>query len=104
MYVVTRRYQLAKESVKEVVDKTKEGFIPLVEKIPGFIDYYYVHSDGSVIVINVFETRAGAEQSVRLASEWIAKNIPHLYAGTPEIFSGDVILQHRAKERRVEAA
>jgi hypothetical protein len=104
MYIVTRQYRLAEESLKEVVSKTEEGGLSLFRKIPGFIDYYYIYSDGSVMTIGIDENRESAEESTRIAADWVPKNIPGLYAGPPKVFSGDVLIHSREKKQRGEAA
>ncbi|MGZ3708920.1 MAG: hypothetical protein ACXWPM_09075, partial [Bdellovibrionota bacterium] len=61
-----------------------------------------LYSDGFVTVVNIYESREGAEQSSRAAAEWVQKNIPGAYAGPPEIVSGEVLL-HRRGEMRAAA-
>lgn len=104
MYIVTRRYRLAEESLDEVVSKTEQDGLLELKKIPGFIDYYYLHSNGSVMSISVYENREGAERSSHVAADWVQKNIPSRYAGPPEVFSGEVLIHSLEKEQRGKAA
>ena len=104
MYIVTRRYHLPEELLDEVVRKTEQEGLPEFKKIPGFVDYYYVHSNGSVMSISVFESRESAEESSRIAAEWVRKNIPSLYAGPPEIFSGEVLIHSLEKKQQGKVA
>ncbi len=46
-----------------------------------------------VASISIFETQAGAEESTRLAADWVRQNIAELVAGPPEITAGPVIVQ-----------
>jgi predicted ATP-dependent Lon-type protease len=42
--------------------------------------------------VSVFRDKAGTDESVRVAREWIAKNAANVGAGAPAISEGDVIL------------
>ena len=42
------------------------------------------------VSVSVFETKAQAEESNRLAAEWVKKNAAPLMAGPPEITEGEV--------------
>lgn len=97
MYLAIRRYRVQKDNLNEILTKTESGFIPALMNIPGFIDYYYTYSDGNVVTVGVFENREGADQSFKLASEWVQKNISGLYAGPPEVISGEVLFHGREK-------
>ncbi len=51
------------------------GFIPLLEQVPGFIAYYWIDAGGGVMAsLSVYENQAGADESVRLAGEWVRDN------------------------------
>lgn len=97
MYMAIRRYRLPKERLNDVVNKTKNEGLPIFEKIPGFVDYYYLYSDGFVTVVNTYESRESAERSSRIAAEWVQENIPGAYAGPPEIISGEILFHRHNK-------
>jgi hypothetical protein len=89
MYASIRRYKTT--SVDELIRRVQAGFLPLISNAPGFVAYYGVDAgDGVVASVSIFETQAGAEESNRLAAEWVKGNIAMLVAGTPEITVGEV--------------
>ena len=93
MYASIKRYQVDPGSVDEVVKKAEEGLMPIVAEVPGFNAYYIVNAgDGVVASFSVFEDQAGAEESNRLAADWVKDNLAPLVTGGPEITAGEVVL------------
>jgi hypothetical protein len=88
MYVSIRRYGLlTREPVKEVLQGVREGFMPIVRDQPGFLAYYALDSgSGTLTSISIFEHRAGAERSNRIAG----KNLTNTLPTSPEIIVGEV--------------
>ena len=92
MYVSIRRYGLlTREPVKEVLRGVREGFLPIIRDQPGFLAYYSIDSGGGTLTsISIFEHRAGAERSNRIAENWIGKNLTNTLPTSPEIIVGEV--------------
>ena len=92
MYVAIRQYGLVtNEPVDKVFQGLREGFIPIIKNAPGFLAYYTLDSgDGTLTSISVFEHRAGAERSNRIAENWIGKNLTNTLPTSPEIIVGEV--------------
>ena len=57
MHVTVRRYQEVRGGLDDALRRQlTEGFIPIVQKAPGFITYYAVDpGDGGLVTISVFE-------------------------------------------------
>lgn len=90
MFVSIRKYKT--DAPDEVTKLVKEGFMPVISRAPGFMAYYGLKGDGGVWTsISVFETREGAEESNRMAADWIKKNAAEMNLPKPEIISGEVI-------------
>jgi hypothetical protein len=90
MYAVTRRYQFDPAASQEISNHINDGFIPLVRQTPGFVAYYWMDTgEGVGISMGVFESPAGADESVRIAGDYVRENLAHLL-GTPEITKGEV--------------
>lgn len=88
MYIVIRKYST--NSPEEVMQKIKAGFLPLISRAPGFIDYY-AFRDGAdkIVIVNMFDTEIAGLNSTEMAKQWVDDNIAHLYAGPPEIMQGE---------------
>ena len=95
MYATIRRYK--SKSPKEVLRQVKTGFVPIISKAPGFLDYYVLNAaDGVLVSISVFETQAEEKESTRMAAQWVKQTVAPLMAGPPEITEGEVIV-HKTK-------
>jgi quinol monooxygenase YgiN len=91
MHVAIRRYRLDPTSVDEVMRQVSEGFIPLIKDADGFLAYYALNAGaGEIATVSVFEDQAGAEQSVRMAADWVRQNLAALLPDPPEITAGEV--------------
>ena len=96
MYAVIRRYQFDSSASEEVDHQVRETLVPLLKAIRGFVTYYWLNSGaGSGASLSVFQSRAGAEASVRAAANFGQQ---HLYLSgltlsKPEILAGEVQAQ-----------
>ena len=91
MHVAIRRYQLDPASVDEVMRQVNEGFIPIIKEAQGFLAYYALNAGaGEIATVSVFEDQAGAEESIRMAADWIRQNLAALVPNPPEITAGEV--------------
>ncbi len=100
MYSVVRVYKMKSVGdIDKVVDTTRTGFLPIVTKAPGFIAYTMAAApDGALVTIGMFADRAGAEESTRLASDWVRDNLAWSVEGPPKIAEGEVRIQERRAE------
>jgi hypothetical protein len=88
MFVSIRKYKTT--SPDEVLRRAGSGFVPIVRKAPGFVEYYTVNAGNDVVVsVSVFDAKAGADESNRLAADWVKQNIASLVAGPPDIMEGE---------------
>src|SRR3982750_3995763 len=91
MHVAIRRYQMDPASVDEVMRQVNEGFIPIIKDADGFLAYYALNAGaGEIATVSVFEDQAGAEESVRMAAEWVGQNLAALLPNPPEVTAGEV--------------
>jgi len=74
----------------EVVRLVGEGYVPLVEAIPGFVAYLGsadAETDGQAYV-TVFEDEAGIAESTRMAGEWLTSNNYTFFTSDPTVAEG----------------
>ena len=91
MHVAIRRYQVDPGSAEEVMRHVNEGFIPIIKDADGFLAYYALNSGaGEIATVSVFEDQAGAEESIRMAADWIRQNLAALLPDPPQITEGEV--------------
>ena len=69
----------------------KEGFVPLLKKAKGFIRYYWLDTgNGEGASLSVFKDKAGADESVRLAADFVKANLAQMLNQKPEVIEGPV--------------
>lgn len=91
MYAAVRRYEGIKDD-SEAGRLVGESFVPLLQKVEGFVAYYWIDAgDGTMASLSVFENQAGADESVRLAHQWIEDNAPGLFPNPPRVTEGEVV-------------
>ena len=91
MHISIRRYKT--KSSAEVTRLVKEEFVTLISKAPGFVAYYGIEAGADVWAsVSIFDTQAQAEESNRLAADWVKKTVASLL-GAPEVTAGNVVTQ-----------
>ena len=65
----------------------------IVRSVNGFVAYTLIRTAEGGASITVCQDKAGADESSRLAREWIAKNASDLGVSPPGVAEGSVILQ-----------
>jgi hypothetical protein len=78
---------------EEVTRRIKEGAIPIISDVDGFMAYYVVYApDDTVTAISIFKDYAGAEESNRRALQWIEQSLTPLLGGPATAIAGPVIV------------
>ncbi|MFD7256312.1 hypothetical protein [Streptomyces sp. NPDC059874] len=91
MYAAVRRYEGVSDPT-EAGRLVKEGFVPLLRQVSGFVAYYWVDAgDGVMVSTSVFQDRAGAEESVSKAAEFVRENLASLLPNPPQVMAGEVV-------------
>src|SRR5438874_11002499 len=91
MYDALRTHEVAAEEDDEIVRHVNEGFIRQVAQVPGFVAYYSLEAGARVFAsVTIFDSRAGAEESNRLAAEYVQRRLLDRFPTAPEITAGEV--------------
>jgi len=91
MYAAVRHYHFKPGDGKEIDKLVQEGFVPLLKKAKGFVRYYWVDTgNGEGASMSVFKDKAGADESIRIAAEFVKTKMAHLLIQKPEIIEGPV--------------
>ncbi len=97
MHAAIRQYQVDPGSVDEIIRGVNEGFLPIIKDVYGFQAYYALDAGGGrLATVSVFEDRAGAEESTRMAADWIRQNMASLLPNPPEVLEGEVFANEAA--------
>jgi hypothetical protein len=93
MYAAIRQGKARTGMAEELAGRIKEGVIPIVSDVPGFMAYYVVYApDDTVTAISIFNNVEAAEESNRRALAWIDQNLGPLLTGPVSAVAGPVIV------------
>ena len=93
MYAAIRQGKAKSGMAEEVARRIKEGAIPIISDVEGFMAYYVVYApDDTVTAISIFNNHAGAEELNRRAIGWIEQNLAPLLTGPATAVAGPVIV------------
>jgi hypothetical protein len=100
MYCTVRRYESVDQSrTGELVKKVDDVLAPRLSKLPGFSGYHLLDAGNGVITsIGFFETAAQADESSRVAANWVREEkLDMALPNAPKITSGEVVV-HKTRE------
>lgn len=100
MYCTIRRYEAVDQSrASELVKKVDDTLVPRLSKLPGFSGYHLIDAGNSVMTsIGFFETSAQADESARVASDWVREEkLESALPNAPKITIGEVVV-HKTRE------
>jgi hypothetical protein len=104
MYVTVRHYKIAPGATAELGRRIQLEFLPIISKLPGFVEYFWASSgENEMFSVNVFTDRAGADASVQAAADYVRKHLTSLLPNPPEVMTGEVVV-HQAKAQTGKAA
>jgi hypothetical protein len=93
MYAAIRQGKARAGMAEELALRIKEGVIPIVSDVPGFMGYYVVYaSDDTLTAISMFNNVEAAEESNKRALAWIEQNLGPLLIGPVSAVAGPVIV------------
>ena len=79
MFAVIRHYHFDKKDSAEIDRLVREEFVPLVKKAKGFRRYYWLDTgNGEGASFGIFDDKAGADESVRIAADYVRDHLSKL--------------------------
>ncbi len=100
MHATIRRYEaIDKARTSELVKKAEDGLLPRLSQLPGFNGYYLIEAEhGIMSSVGFFDTAEDAEESNRVASNWVREEkLESALPNPPKITSG-VVVTHTTRE------
>jgi hypothetical protein len=100
MFATIRRYEAIDQArTSELVKKADETLLPSLTELPGFSGYSLIEAGNGVMSsISFFDTEAHADESSRLASNWVREQkLETALPNPPKITSGEVVV-HKTSE------
>jgi hypothetical protein len=93
MYAEIRRYSgLGVDLLFDLIEEHRADVEGLMRTIPGFVSYSLFRTVDGGAAFTVCHSEAGADQSARIAHDWIASNAAALGTRDPEITKGHIVV------------
>ena len=91
MFAVIRHYHFDKTNSAAIDRAIRDEFVPIVRKAKGFQHYYWLDSgEGEGASFGIFNDKAGADESVRIAADYVRDHLSKLLKQKPEIIEGPI--------------
>jgi hypothetical protein len=93
MEAVLRYYtgQGAKE-LFDLLERNKKEVENLMKGVKGLVSYTMARSANGGFTVTVCQDKAGVEESIRLARDWISNNAKDVRAASPQITEGTTVV------------
>ena len=93
MHAVIRSYSgKGTKALFDILEKNKAEVEEVIRPVKGFVSYSLVRTASGGFSVTVCQDKAGTDESVRAAREWIAKNASKTGAAAPKVSEGTVML------------
>ena len=91
MFAVIRHYHFNPKDSAEIDRRVREDFVPIIKKAKWFLRYYWLDTGkGEGTSVSVFWDKAGADESVRLAADYLQKHLSKLITQKSETIEGPI--------------
>ena len=105
MHAVIRTYSgSGANQLFDLLEKRKAEIDSLMRPIEGFVSYLLVRTAEGGTSVTVCQDKAGTDESVRRARQWIAANASDVGANAPVVSEGPVILHLSSQEAAAATA
>lgn len=95
MFATVRRYEgIDASKIEQLKKSVDENLAPTLSKLPGFSSYFLIDTGNGVMSsVGVFDTSAQANESTRVASEWVRdQKLEEILQSPPKVTDGEIIV------------
>ncbi|HMG98375.1 MAG TPA: hypothetical protein VK546_05595 [Gaiellales bacterium] len=91
MYVAIRRYENNAQLADRLVARRDE-IQTVISEVAGFRAYYLLRSSDGTTSVTVCDDQEGAEESTRIAANWLRRNMPDAVSRAPQVTAGEAVI------------
>ena len=93
MHVVTRTYAgQSGQKLVELLNENRAEIEPLLRAVPGFVSYIAAKIGNDGVSITVCNDKAGTDESMRVAREWVSKKASGIGVSAPQAAEGQALI------------
>ena len=105
MHAVIRTYSgNGAAELFDLLEKRKSEVEGLMRPIRGFASYHLIKTAGGGASVTVCDSKAGTDESLQKAKDWIAANASGIRANPPTVSEGPVIVHLSAQDPAIAQA
>jgi hypothetical protein len=94
MHAVVRTYSgKGAKGLIDIIEKNTVEVERLIRSVKGFVSYSLVRTTRGGFSVSVYQDKAGNDESIRVARDWISKNASKTGAAAPTVSEGTVVFQ-----------
>ncbi len=94
MHTVIRSYSgSGATALFDLLEERIEEVESIIRSVTGFVSYSAVRTADGGVTVTVCQDKAGTDESLQLAKEWIQEHGSHLSVSPPTVAEGSNILQ-----------
>lgn len=94
MHAVVRTYSgSGAKELMDLLEERKEEVESVIRAVAGFVAYSCIRTDDGGITVTVCQDKAGTDESVQVARDWVRENASDLNSSPPAVSEGSVIVQ-----------
>jgi hypothetical protein len=94
MHAVIRTYSgPPAKKLFDLLEERKREVESIIRPVKGFVSYSLLRTADGGASVTVCQDKAGTDESLRVARDWIQKNASSINASAPAVSEGSVILQ-----------
>jgi hypothetical protein len=95
MHAVVRAYSgPGAKKLADVLEEHKKDVEKAMQPVKGFASYTLLRTADGCVSVTVCNDKAGTDESLRVAADWIKKNASNTGVGAPTVSEGAVIVYH----------
>ena len=93
MHAVIRSYSgSGAKPLFDLLEERKAEVESVIRSVTGFTSYSLIRTDDGGVTVTVCQDKAGTDESLQVARDWIQQNAADLRANPPAVSQGSVVL------------
>ena len=93
MHAVIRNYSgTGAKELFDVLEERKKEVEDLIRAVAGFVSYTLIRTDDGGVTVTVCQDKAGTDESLQAARNWISEHASNVGASAPTVSEGSVVI------------